>query len=89
MPTVTIEYSTEAERVMLEQAVAFFAHMRQVATNAPDGTVMDACEQLALSGGRQLLCDSLAAAVQDRIESVDAKKKSPARNRKGGGRDGS
>jgi hypothetical protein len=82
MPSVTIEYSTEAERVVLEQAVAYFSHMRQLAANAPAGTVLEACEQLALSDGRQMLRDSLASAVQSRVQSVDAKKKSPVRGRK-------
>lgn len=84
MPTVTMEYSTEEERIVLEQAVAYFSHMRQLAANAPAGTVLEACEQLALSDGRQLLRDSLVSAVQSRVQSVDAKKKSPVRNRKDG-----
>ena len=83
MPTLTIVYTNDAERLMLEQAVAYFTQMRQLAMAAPDGTVIAACEQLALSDGRQLLCDTLAAAVQSRVESVDAKKKSPAQSRKG------
>ena len=64
MPTLTIEYTTDAERLALEQAVAFFAQMRQVAATAPDGTVLAACEQVALAGGRNLLRDALAAAAQ-------------------------
>ena len=35
MPTLTIEYATDAERLMLEQAVAFFAELRTVAHTAP------------------------------------------------------
>ena len=31
MPTLSIEYQTEAERLLLEQAVAFVTQMRQVA----------------------------------------------------------
>jgi hypothetical protein len=89
MPTITFEYSTETDRVMFEQAVAFVVHMRQVAATAPDGTVIDACEKLALADGRQLLRDSLAAAVQSRVGSVDAKKKRRGRNRKGRGHAGS
>ena len=83
MPTLTIAYATDAERLVLEQAIAFFTQMRQMAMDAPDGTVIAACEQLALTDGRQLLRDTLATAVQSRVESVDAKKKLPARSRKG------
>lgn len=82
MPTLTIEYATDAERLMLEQALAFFADLRAVAHTAPHGTVLDACEALALTGGRQLLRDSLGHAVQARIDAADREKKSPARGTK-------
>lgn len=82
MPTLTIEYATDAERMMLEQAIAFFADLRTVAHTAPHGTVIDACEALALTGGRKLLRDSLGHAVQARIDAADAQKKSPARGTK-------
>ena len=49
MPTLTIEYRDEAERLALEQAIAYVAHLRQLAHDAPDGTVLAACEQLALA----------------------------------------
>ena len=82
MPTLTIEYTTDAERLDLERAIAYFAEMRRVGATAPYGTVMSACEQLALGAGRQLLRDHLASAVQAR---ADAQKKSLGRGRKGGG----
>lgn len=76
MPTLSIEYATDAERLALEQAIAFFTQMRYIAATAPDGTVLAACEQLALTDGRQLLRDTLAAAVQARAAASDAQKKS-------------
>ncbi len=82
MPTLTIEYATDAERLMLEQAVAFFAELRTVAHTAPHGTVIDAREALALTGGRQLLRDSLGHAVQARIDAADREKKRPANGTK-------
>jgi hypothetical protein len=85
MPTLTIEYATEAERLLLEQAIAFCAQMRHVAATAPDGTVLAACEQLALADGRRLLRDSLATAVQARADRGDAQKKSAPVPRGGGG----
>ena len=84
MPTLTIEYTTDAERLALEQAIAFFTQMRHVAATAPDGTVLAACEQVALSAGRQLLRGTLAAAVQARAETADEKKGSPAPARAAG-----
>ena len=84
MPSLAIEYTTEAERLALEQALAFFTHLRHVAATAPAGTVLAACEHVALDGGRRLLRDSLAAAVQARADDADAQKKGPARARRGG-----
>lgn len=84
MPTLTIEYATEAERLALEQAIAFCTQMRQVAVAAPDGTVLAACERVALHDGRRFLTDTLAAAVQARADATDAQKKSPAPARRGG-----
>lgn len=84
MPSLSIEYTTEAERLALEQAIAFCTQLRQVAATAPDGTVLAACEQVALDDGRRLLRDSLAAAVQARADNTDAKKKCPASARKDG-----
>jgi len=94
MPTLTIEYATEAERLALEQAIAFLTQMRQVAATAPAGTVLAACEQVALSDGRQLLCNTLATAVQSRADAADEKKgrRAPAgavgRERRKGGTSG-
>jgi len=83
MPTLTIEYTTDAERIELEQVLAYCTHMRQLGATAPHGTVLATCEQFALDAGRQLLRDNLAAAVQARI---DTEKKVPARARQAGGR---
>jgi hypothetical protein len=88
MPTLSIEYQTEAERLLLEQALAFVTQMRQVAATAPDGTVLAACEQLALADGRKLVRDALGTAVQQRADATDAQKKSRARGPRGGGAGG-
>jgi hypothetical protein len=84
MPTLAIEYTTESERLALEQAIAFFTQMRYVAATAPDGTVLAACERVALDDGRRLLKDNLAAAVQARADAADAQKKCRGSGRKGG-----
>ena len=83
MPTLTTEYATDAERLMLERAVAFLTDLRAVAHTAPRGTVIDACEALALTGGRTLLRDALGHAVQARLDAADAQKKSPVGGTRG------
>ncbi len=77
MPTLTISYSTPEECRAYERAIAFVAEMYRIGQEAPHGGVIDACEGLALSVGRDLLTDTLAAAVQARVEDVE--KKSPPR----------
>jgi hypothetical protein len=76
MPTLTIEYETDAERLILEQAAAYVAEIRRVGATAPSGTVLAACEAVALGAGRKLVRDSLQAAIQARANS---QKKHPDR----------
>lgn len=73
MPEFTVTYSTPEERRDYERAIAYVAEMRQLAQQAPQGSVIETCETLALSNGRDFLRDSLAAAVQARV--VDFEKK--------------
>jgi hypothetical protein len=82
MPTLTIEYQDDAERLALEQVIAYFAHLRQTALTAPDGTVLAACEQVALHDGRALLRSTLAAAVESRVAVAEQKGGPPANARK-------
>lgn len=78
MPTLTIEYRDDAERLALEQAIAYVAQLRSVAQDAPDGTVLDACEKLALADGRLLLRTTLAAALEGRVGTAEQKGGLPA-----------
>jgi hypothetical protein len=78
MPTLTIEYQDDAERLALEQVVAYFAQLRQTALAAPEGTVLAACEQVVLRDGRALLRSTLAAAVESRVERAEQKGGTPA-----------
>jgi hypothetical protein len=73
MPTLTLEYRDESERLALEQAIAYITHLRQAALSAPDGTVLDTCEKLALKDGRALLRSTLAAALESRIAACEQK----------------
>lgn len=73
MPKLTIEYQDDAERLALEQAIAYVTHLRQTALTAADGTVLAVCEQLALQDGRALLRTTLAAAVESRVALAEQK----------------
>jgi hypothetical protein len=78
MPTLTIEYRDENERLALEQAIAYISDLRQLADDAPAGTVLDACEGLALDKGRALLRSTLAAALHGRVARDEQKGGTPA-----------
>jgi hypothetical protein len=82
MPTLTIEYQDEAERLALEQLIAYYAQLRETALTAPEGTVLAACEQHALGDGRAVLRSTLAAAVQSRVDVAEQKGGPPAAVRK-------
>jgi hypothetical protein len=76
MPTFTVSYNSEAERQAYERAIAFVGEMHALGLNAPDGSVLDACEALILSKGRDLLRETLAGAAQARIDHVEKKRSS-------------
>ena len=78
MPTLTIHYQDENERLMLEQAIAYVTQLQQMALTAPVGTVLDACEKLAVDDGRKLMRTTLAAALQSRIAQAEQKGGSPS-----------
>lgn len=73
MPTLTIEYQDDVERLALEQAIAYVAQLRQTALTAPEGTVLAALEQVALNDGRALLRSTLTAAMDHRIALAEQK----------------
>lgn len=73
MPTFTVAYTTEAERRAYERAIASVAEMHALGLTAPDGSVLDACEALMLSKGRDLLRETLAGAAQARVDDVEKK----------------
>lgn len=57
----------------MRRAMAFAEEMEQLALEAPDGTVFDACEQAVLDKGRQLQAQVLQEAVKRRLEAAEKK----------------
>ncbi len=78
MPTLTITYNSPEERCEYERAIAFVAEMRELGLAAPHGGVIDACEALCLSKGRDFLRDTLAGAVQARVSDAEKNLRLPA-----------
>jgi hypothetical protein len=79
MPTLTIEYTTESERLQLERLIAYSAELRQVAAVAESGGVLAACEAHVLDAGRRLLREHLQATVQAHIDQPQKKRRGAAR----------
>jgi len=78
MGQLTMEFRNDSERLALEQAIAFVSQVRQVALDSAAGTVLAACEKVALNQGRALLRSTLAAAVAERIAAAEKKGAPPA-----------
>lgn len=74
MPTGTFDYRDDAERVVIERAIAFVVQMRDLALTAPDGQVLDRCEGYALDAGRDLLRGTVQQAVQTHTDQLEGKK---------------
>jgi hypothetical protein len=78
MLTVTIECRDEAERLAIEQAIAYVTQLRSLAQDAPVGSILSLCEACADTQGRQLLRDTLATTLAGRIAADELKGGTPA-----------
>ena len=70
---VTIEVEPQHE-AFVRQAAALAEEMEQLALNAADGKVFDACEEAVIEKGRRLQRHVLSDAVTRRIEKAEKKK---------------
>jgi hypothetical protein len=68
-----IAVETPFESLVVEQALAFAKEMESAANGAADGKVLDLCELLVLSKGRQLLRTILTGAAQQQAEAIEKK----------------
>ena len=68
--TVTIEIPAASEG-LVRQVVALQAELQALALSAPDGTVLDVCEETIIPKGRELTKNILADAVARRIETAE------------------
>jgi hypothetical protein len=73
----SISVETPFESLVVEQALAFAREMEATANGAADGKVLEQCELLALSKGRELLRAILTGAAQQQADALE-KKGAPA-----------
>lgn len=67
----TITVDSPVQRLVAEMAVALAKEMETTAQQAPDGTVLEVCEQLVLERGRKLMRTALEATLQAQAEQVE------------------
>ena len=70
--TVTIEIPAGSEG-LVQKLLALHEEMNSLALSAPEGTVLDACEEAVIPPGRELVSQILSDAVARRIESAEKK----------------
>ena len=73
MLAATISVETLFESLVVEQALAFAREMQASANGAADGKVLEQCELLTLSKGRDLLRSILAGAIQEQADGLEKK----------------
>jgi len=61
------------ERLIAEQAVLNFRALNAACDAAPDGAVLNVCEQLALAQGREFLRRNVEATLQQQAGAVEKK----------------
>lgn len=71
MAHATVVAETPFQHLILEQALAYAQQMERTADDAADGKVLDLCESLTLTKGRDLLRNILKGAVQQQAEQVE------------------
>lgn len=69
---ITIEVDPRHENLM-RRTLAWAEEMEQLALTAPEGSVLDSCEEAVIQKGRKLQSQVLAEAVARRIEAAEKK----------------
>jgi hypothetical protein len=68
-----IRVNDPTEALVVEQALAMYREMQRTARAAPDGQVLAQVEQLAVTRGREFICKSLEAVLNEEAHEVEKK----------------
>jgi len=69
---ITLEIDAEDEDLIRGYA-GFVGEMKDLAATAPDGSVLDACEDAVIDGGREHQSRLLRRAAQARLDAAEKK----------------
>jgi hypothetical protein len=74
MPRTTITLEIDPEHVdLLRRYADFLAEMKDLAATAPEGSVLDACEEAVITKGREQQRLVLQGAAQARLDAAEEK----------------
>jgi hypothetical protein len=73
MPEAPLMPESPLQRQIVQMALDLARELETQASQAPVGSVLDACEAIVLDRGRQFLRDSLAATLQQQIDHAEKK----------------
>ena len=85
MDELAVRVETPLQRLLVEQALAYAKELERAADDAPDGQVLDRCERVALTTGREFLRASLAETLEHQAVAGEGKKGHSAPVPAGGG----
>jgi hypothetical protein len=73
MGAYEIQVHDAQELLIVEQALAMYRDLKQVADHAPDGEVLNCVERVALRQGRELTRQSLETVLNAQAEDLEKK----------------
>ncbi len=68
-----LDQYTPEERLIAEQAILNFRELKNACDEAADGTVLDACETLAMKQGRELIRKTVETSLSLQAREVEKK----------------
>lgn len=74
MDELAVRVETPLQRLLVEQALALAKELERAADDAPDGQVLDRCERVALTSGREFLRKALADTLESQAAAGEGKR---------------
>lgn len=72
--TISVTVNSHLEELLVERAICMAQEVRTATFKAPDGQVLDSCENVAFEQARKLIQVSIQAACQEFIDDAEKKR---------------
>ena len=73
MTAATLDAMTPLQRTLVERAIVLAKDLEAASGSAPDGQIIDRCETLLLTQGREFLRQALEETLRERVEALEQK----------------